>query len=152
VTSEDPIYYVVRAVDTSFNRSADSEVVEAKPGPRPVSIVFNVTVPEPTGPAVGRSVYIAGYLDRLDPDLPQWDPAGVVMTKVDDTHWTVTLNGIEGTNIGYKYVLGDWNYVEKDQSCAEISDRPLTVAYGQDGTQVVEDVVENWRNVATCPN
>ncbi len=79
-------------------------------------------------------------------------PAGVVMTKVDDTHWTVTLHGIEGTNIGYKYVLGDWNYVEKDASCAEISDRPLTVSFGQDGTQTVEDVVLNWRNVDTCPN
>jgi hypothetical protein len=76
----------------------------------------------------------------------------VVMTKVDDTHWTVTLHGIEGTSIGYKYVLGDWNYVEKDASCAEISDRPLTVSFGQDGTQTVEDVVLNWRNVDTCPN
>jgi hypothetical protein len=117
-----------------------------------VTIVFNVTIPEPTGAAVGRDVYIAGYLDRLDPTLPQWDPAGVVMAKVDDTHWTVTLHGLEGTNIGYKYVLGDWNYVEKDASCAEISDRPLTVTFGQDGTQTVEDVVLNWRNVATCPN
>ena len=152
VTSADPIFYIVRAVDTSFNRSADSPLAMAEPGPRPVVIVFNVTVPEPTGPAVGRDVYIAGYLDRLDPGLPQWDPAGVKMDKIDDTHWTISLSGIEGTNIGYKYVLGDWLYVEKDASCAEISDRPLTVDYGQDGTQVVEDVVLNWRNVAGCPN
>jgi glycosidase len=152
VTGTAPIFYVVRAVDTSFNRSPDSAPIEAKPGPRPVTIVFNVTIPVPTGAAVGRAVYIAGTLDRLDPTMPQWDPAGVVMTKVDDTHWTVTLRGIEGTNIGYKYVLGDWNYVEKDASCAEISDRPLTVSFGQDGTQVVEDVVLNWRNVDTCPN
>ena len=35
------------------------------------------------------------------------------MTRVDATHWTLTLTGKEGTQVQYKYVLGDWNYVEK---------------------------------------
>ena len=42
---------------------------------RTVTLVFNVTVPATTD-ATGRSVYIAGFLDRLDGGLPEWDPAG----------------------------------------------------------------------------
>jgi glycosidase/fibronectin type 3 domain-containing protein len=151
VNGSAPIYYVVRAVDSSFNRSPDSAPVEARPGPRPVHLVFNVTIPAPTGPAVGRTVFIAGTLDQLNGDLPQWDPAGVAMTQVDDTHWTVSLDGQEGTNLEYKYVLGDWAYVEKDASCGEISNRRLILTYGQDGTQTVEDSVLNWRGVGSCP-
>ena len=59
-------------------------------------------------------MYIAGFLDRLDGGQPQWDPGGVVLTRVDATHWTITLTGKEGTQIEYKYTLGDWEHVEKD--------------------------------------
>jgi hypothetical protein len=54
--------------------------VTAKAEPRTVTLVFNVTVPVATD-GTGRSVYIAGTLDRLDGGLPQWDPAGVVLVK-----------------------------------------------------------------------
>jgi hypothetical protein len=68
-------------------------------------------------------VYIAGFLDRLDGGLPQWDPAGVVLTRVDATHWTITLTGKESTQIEYKYTVGDWDHVEKDAACGEIGNR-----------------------------
>ena len=70
-----------------------------------MTLVFNVTVPATTD-ATGRSVYIAGFLDRLDGGLPQWNPGGVVLTRVDATHWTITLTGKETTQIEYKYALG----------------------------------------------
>jgi len=60
--------------------------VTATAAPRTVSLVFNVTVPATTD-ATGRSVYIAGFL-TAGWCLPQWDPAGVVLTRVDATHWT----------------------------------------------------------------
>lgn len=144
-------YYVVRALDLSFNRSGNSAEVSATAALRTVSLVFNVTVPSGTD-ASGRSVYIAGFLDRLEGDLPQWDPAGVVLTRVDATHWTITLAGIESTQIEYKYALGSWDYVEKDSACGEIANRQLTLAYGADGTQTVDDTVANWRNVSPCGN
>jgi hypothetical protein len=100
----------------------------------------------------GRSVYIAGFLDRLDGGLPQWDPGGVALTRVDATHWTITLTGKESTQIEYKYTLGDWDHVEKDGACGEIGNRQLTLSYGSTGTQTVNDVVPNWRNVAPCGN
>ncbi len=144
-------YYVVRAVDTSFNRSANSSEVAATAELRTVSLTFNVSVPSTTD-ATGRSVYIAGFLDRLDGGLPQWDAAGVVLARVDATHWTITLSGKETTQIEYKYTLGDWDHVEKDNVCGEISNRQLTLSDGSSGSQVVNDVVPNWRNVAPCGN
>jgi len=142
-------YYVVRAVDTSFNRSGLSNEVMATALLRTVTILFNVTVPATTD-GTGRSVYIAGFLDRLNGNLPAWNPGGVVLTRVDATHWTITLTGNETTQIEYKYTLGDWDHVEKDGACAEIANRQLTLNYGSTGTQVVNDTVSNWRNVAPC--
>jgi hypothetical protein len=145
-------HYVVRAVDTSFNRSADSNEVAATAELRTVTLVVNVTVDAPVEDAVGRSVYIAGFLNRLDGGLPEWDPGGVVLTKVDDTHWTITFTGKESTQLEYKYTLGSWDFVEKDDACGEVSNRLLTLAYGSTGTQTVNDVVPNWRNVEPCGN
>ena len=93
-----------------------------------------------------------GALHLLDGGLPQWNPGGVVLTRVDATHWTITLTGQEGTQIAYKFTLGDWDHVEKGASCDEISDRMLTLTYGSDGTQTANDAVLNWRNVAPCGN
>jgi len=144
-------YYVVRSVDGSFNRSGPSNEVAGTAQLRTVTLTFNVTVPAATD-ATGRAVYIAGFLDRLDGGLPQWNPGGVVLARADATHWTITLTGKESTQIEYKYALGSWDYVEKDVSCGEISNRQLTLAYGGGGTQTVNDTVPNWRNVSPCGN
>jgi hypothetical protein len=144
-------FYVVKALDNSFNRSDNSNEVQATAEPRTVSVVFTVTVPDSTDDT-SRQVHIAGTLSRLDGGLPDWDPGGVVMTRVDATHWTITLTGKEGTQLEYKYALGSWDFVEKDDACGEIANRPLTLAYGADGTQTVNDTVLNWRNVAPCGN
>ena len=151
VNTGEKYYYAVRALDNSFNRSGNSSEVNATAEARTVSLVFNVTVPSTTD-ATSRSVYIAGFLDRLDGNLPQWDPGGVVMTRVDATHWTIQLSGREGVQIEYKYALGSWDYVEKDGACGEINNRQLTLSYGAGGTQTVNDTVANWRNVAPCGN
>ena len=151
VTEGATYFYVVRAVDTSFNRSGNSNQVSATAQLRTVTLNINVTVPATTD-ATARSVTIAGFLDRLDGGLPQWDPAGVTLTRVDATHWRITFTGKESTQIEYKYALGSWDYVEKDGTCGEIGNRQLTLSYGSNGTQNVNDTVENWRNVAPCGN
>lgn len=144
-------YYVVRAVDQSFNRSGFSDEVSAMAELRTVTVTFNVTVPDSTD-GTGRSVYIAGTLSRFDGGSPDWDPGAVVMTRTDATHWTITFTGTEATSIEYKHTLGSWDYVEKDASCDEIANRTLTLSYGSTGTQTVNDTVLNWRNVAPCGN
>ncbi len=144
-------YYVVRALDNSFNFSAFSNEAEASAALRTVTLNFNVTVPASTD-ATGRSVYIAGFLDRLDGSLPQWNPGGVMLTRVDATHWTITLTGKESVQIEYKYTLGSWDYVEKDMGCGEIANRVLTLTYGSSGVMTINDAVANWRNVSPCGN
>ncbi len=149
-------YYVVRALDGSFNRSGNSAEVSATAELRSVSLVFNVTVPASTD-ATGSNVHIAGFLDRLDPlvpgvNNPQWDPAGIELTRVSATNWRITFTGKEGTQIEYKFTLGSWDFVEKDTACGEIANRQLTLAYGATGTQQVDLTVDNWRNVAPCGN
>ncbi len=151
VVQDATYFYVVRSVDLSFNRSGFSNEANATAAARTVTVTFNVTVPASTD-ATGRSAYIAGTLDRLDGGLPAWNPAGVVLTRVDATHWTITLTGDELTQIEYKYTLGSWDYIEKDNACGEIANRSLTLSYGGSGTQTVNDTVQNWRNVAPCGN
>jgi glycosidase/fibronectin type 3 domain-containing protein len=151
VTEGTTYYYVVRALDASFNRSSNSNEARATAQLRTVTLVFNTTVPATTD-ATGRSVHIAGFLDRLDGGYPQWDPGAVALTRVDATHWTITFTGKENTPIEYKYTLGDWDHVEKDGTCGEISNRTLTLTYGSSGTQQVNDTIDNWRNVAPCGN
>ncbi|HET9495100.1 MAG TPA: alpha-amylase family glycosyl hydrolase [Chloroflexia bacterium] len=141
-------YYVVRAVDTSWNRSGNSNEVAGTANPRQVTVTFNVTVPATTD-STGRTVHIAG---SFPPPMPQWDPGANPLTRVDATHWTVTLSLPEGLQLEYKYALGSWDYVEKGASCEELGNRLLTVAYGSNGTQTVNDTVVNWRNVAPCGN
>ncbi|HSN42517.1 MAG TPA: alpha-amylase family glycosyl hydrolase, partial [Propionibacteriaceae bacterium] len=143
--------YVIRSVDLSFNRSPWTAPVTGAAALREVTLSFTVTVPATTD-ATGRVVHIAGFLDRLDGGLPQWNPGGVTLTRVDATHWMWTATGQEGTQIEYKYALGDWEHGEKDSGCGEISNRQLTLTYGSTGTQTVSDTVVNWRNVAPCGN
>ena len=133
------------------NRSGNSAEVSARPELRTVTLQFNVTVPATTD-GTARSVNIAGTIDRLDGGLPQWNPGGAPLTRVNGTTWTITLTGKEGTQIDYKYALGSWDYVEKDGSCSEVGNRQLTLNYGTNGTQQVNDSVLNWRNVAPCGN
>jgi hypothetical protein len=126
-------YYVVRALDQSFNRSGNSQEVSATTRLRTVTVVFHVTVPATTD-ATGLTVHIAGTLSRFDGGLPDWDPGAVTLTRLDATHWTITLTGAESTQVEYKYTLGDWDHVEKGASCEELGNRL------------------NWRNVAPCGN
>jgi glucoamylase len=116
----------------------------------PVQVTLTVTVPASTD-GTGRAVFLAGELNKLDPPLSLWNPGGLELNRVDATHWTVTVPGDAGTTIAYKYVLGDWAFVEKGSSCNEVANRSVTIS-NAGLTQTVNDSVVNWRNVAPCGN
>ena len=132
--------YVVLAVDTSFNKSAYSNEVEATAQARPVQVTFNASLPDTT--PGGDDIYMGGSFNG-------WDPAGTLMAR-SGLFATVTLTFDEGTQVEYKYTRGSWSYVEKDAACNEIDNRSATVVYGAGGTMVLEDTVLNWRNTGTC--
>ena len=134
--------YVIVAVDTSFNRSAESAEVAAAAEAREVAVTFTVTVP-PNTPA-DDTVYIAG-------DFQDWDPGGTPMERVDAATWSITLPFTEGEPPQYKYTRGTWEAVEKDAACGELANRTVTVAFGEGGTADVADTVEKWRDVDSCP-
>ena len=143
-------FYVVQAVDTSFNRSGASNEASGTAALRTVTLIVNVTAPAST-PA-DATVYIAGFLNRLDGGYPEWNPGAVSLTQAGANAWTITFTGREGTQIEYKYTLGSWDFVEKGAACEEIANRTLTLNYGADGTQTVNDTIANWRNVSPCGN
>ena len=119
--------------------------------PKTGTIVFDVTVPAGTN-TTGKLVCLAGELNQLDPSLPLWNPAGVQLVRVDPTHWQVKLKGAQGTQIQYKYTLGDWSFTEKGPGCAEVLNRTLTVNLDATGTMNVNDLVSTWRNIQPCGN
>ncbi len=84
--------------------------------------------------------------------LPAWNPAGVQLSPLGATQWTIEFMGKEGTEIFYKYALGDWSLVEKAGDCGETLNRTLTLTFSPSGPQVVNDTVANWRNVPPCGN
>lgn len=111
-------------------------------------VTLTVTVPTSTD-GTGRAVYFAGNLSALGGGAPDWAANGIPATRVDSTHWTVTLLGVAGASYQYKYTLGDWNYVERSSGCVDIANRSGAVPAA--GSVVsVTDVTANWRNVSPC--
>ena len=95
-------------------------------------VVFNVTVATPT-----EQVWIVGNYNGWNLNLSQ------MMTKVDDTHYTITLSdatfsaGVTKSNLEYIYLCGpgDWIYREKDANGNELAtNRKYT---DNNGTDVV---------------
>lgn len=112
--------------------------------PNEVSVNFAVSVPEGTS-KYRRSVYLAGTLQNLDKRMPEWDPRGQEMKKVDKSHWTITLTGPADAQIEYKYTLGSWDHVEKGVNCSEIRNRKVTLS--PDQAHQVDDTVQAWRDM-----
>ncbi|PGH44675.1 hypothetical protein COO58_09750 [Micromonospora sp. WMMA1996] len=108
---------------------------------------------EPTVENAG--VRLAGTLSRLGTGLPDWDPSGVPLRPVDRTGpYRTVLTVPAGTELAYKYTLGDWAHVEQtwtdsDAGCVDVADR--TVTAGAPGTvQVVADLTTGFRGVPPC--
>lgn len=133
--------YVVTAQDTSFNESAESAELAAVAEKRQVQVTFTATVPDDT--PTSDAVYIAG-------DFQGWNPGATAMTRVDSTHWNITLPFEDGQHPQYKYTRGTWDAVEKDAGCGEIPNRTVEVDFGGGGAQGIEDVVVKWRDTARC--
>jgi len=141
VTSGQTYYYVVQAVDTSFNRSGYSNQVEATAEPQKVAVTFQAVVPDYT-PA-DATVYVVG--DAAE--LCSWcNPQTVALTKTGDVTWTRVITLPDGLPIQYKYTRGNWDINEWWGPIVDLENRHATVNYGTDGRQLLADTVYYWRD------
>ena len=116
VYSENDVVVAWRAV---YNPEGGDTPVDPTPDPE-TGVTYNVTVPAGT-----KACYIAGEMNA-------W--SHTEMTKVDETHYTITIAEAT-TAMKYKYCSGPgWEYVEKDANGEEIADR----------TYSENDVVATW--------
>ncbi|HET9656871.1 MAG TPA: glycoside hydrolase family 15 protein, partial [Kineosporiaceae bacterium] len=118
------------------------------PAPSQGQLNMQVTVPASTD-GTGRPVYLAGNLSVLGGGQADWAAGGASATRIDATHWNLTLLGIPGAALQYKITLGDWNYVERDPGCADIANRTVTLPAAGVVT-TVPVTVANWRSVSPC--
>ena len=114
-----------KAVYEPAGEEPGDDPVDPNPGDDPVvdpetGVTYNVTVPAGT-----KACYIAGEMNT-------W--SFTEMTKVDETHYTITIAEAT-TAMGYKYCSGpSWDYVEKTASGDEVANRIYSA----------NDVVESW--------
>lgn len=117
-----------------------ASLAETDPGPKLVTVTFNVTVPDNTQ----GEVFIAGYFKGVN--LPAWIPYMILLTKQDGNLWTVTLDLPAGTEVSYVYTRSSWETIERPEACpGDTPPREFTV---QDLPQVQrDDSVAKWRDL-----
>ena len=110
-------YYVVD--EWLIKEEAEEKLASGEP----LGLTYNVTVPAGT-----NACYIAGEMNG-------WSQQE--MTKVDDTHYTITIVGAT-TAMKYKYCSGPaWDYEELNADGSPVADR----------THSENDVVAKWKKV-----
>lgn len=112
----------------------------------PVNVTFEVTVPSDTIP--GTPVRIAGNLRALGNTFAEL-PGGVslsgarlpTLTYVDATHYLFLTQLYAGTDLRYKYTLGDglWN-AERDRNGALLTRQVII----PEQELILQDVVASW--------
>lgn len=115
-----------------------------------VQMAFEVTVPSDTTP--GTSLRMAGNLVQFGNMFSQL-PGGVslsavhmpVLTQVDATHYILVTSLYAGTDLRYKYTLGDGLWNAERAADGTFLTRQLIVP---DTDTVIQDTVSTWRGGA----
>lgn len=135
-------YYFVVALDSSFNRSENSNIVEHMAEPKVVQVTFNITVPAFTP----GTVYLSRYINP-DGTVGDWNPAATALSQMSPVLWSRTFDILDGTQMEFKFARGSWETVMKGaDGNVELPNLSLAVDYGLDGTQTYEYTVLNWRD------
>ena len=124
ITLMDSACIVLSQSDTTKATYTIVDCETSDPLPEPKGVTYSVTVPAGT-----NACYIAGEMNN-------W--SHIEMTKVDDTHYTLTVDTATAS-MKYKYCSGpSWDYVEMQAD---------GVSDVQDRTYSTNDVVESWKAV-----
>lgn len=123
ITLMDSACIVLSQSDTTKATYTIVDCETSEPLPEPKGVTYSVTVPAGT-----NACYIAGEMNG-------W--SHTEMTKVDDTHYTLTVDTATAS-MKYKYCSGpSWDYVEKTVAGGDVADRVYSA----------NDVVEAWAAV-----
>lgn len=121
---------VVTTEDKCYDARVIATVTETTCGELPSgevpTVTYNVTVPTGT-----PACYIAGAMNG-------WSHQA--MTKVDETHYTITIEGAEKTQEYKYYASNNWDCVELNEDGSEKANRTWTE----------NDVVATWAKPAKC--
>ncbi|MGZ3600913.1 MAG: alpha-amylase family glycosyl hydrolase, partial [Ktedonobacterales bacterium] len=144
LTNGTTYYYTVTAESNAQVKGPAAGPASAAPHVPAVHVTFNVAIPYYT--PSGDAIHIAGdYVNN-------WDPGATAMSKVDATHWAITMDLPLGKTINYKYTRGSWDSVQKDALGREINNLQYTLP-DTDGAQVtIFDSVASWRDIAPPAN
>lgn len=111
-----------------------------------------ITVTVPSGTSSSATVYISGNYSALGTGMASgndWNAALYPMTKVDATHWKITVTAVPGSTLQYKYTLGAWTSVEETGSCGYVSNRSFV--FGAAGSAPsANDTVAAWQGTSPC--
>lgn len=112
--------------------------------------VVTVTVPANTPSA--DTVYLSGDFSTLGTGTSSandWNAALYPMTRVDATHWALTVTAVPGTTLSYKYTLGSWGNGEESAGCGYVGNRSF--AFQGAGTSYpANDTVSAWQGLNGC--
>ena len=136
---------IVNAIERVTGRRLSRRPQVADGGHATLSLVVELP---PELASTGLSVGVAGSFSQLDGDLPLWRP--IPMACEDDRHWRLTLEGVEGEAIAYKYVLApdlQWEHPEVWPDGAFRENRSAILGE----TPVQHDVVEAWEGLQRAP-
>jgi predicted alpha/beta superfamily hydrolase len=106
-----------------------------------VSIEFVLSVPDST--PENATVYIAGNRPQFG---GEWNPSGHALTRDADGKWKTTIFlPPGGGELQYKFTLGAWQTVERDEKDKDIPNRTLRIDSGRKELRV-EATVARWAN------
>ncbi|WNG13263.1 carbohydrate esterase [Cystobacter fuscus] len=104
--------------------------------------VFLVTVPATTPP--DDTLWLSG----AQPELGEWNGAGVKLHKAMDNRYAASLSFQPGTLLAFKATRGSWATVEKDMLGQEIEDHVFRTG---EGYEHVPFTVEWWADFGSVP-
>ncbi|MCZ7533762.1 MAG: hypothetical protein M5U23_10185 [Acidimicrobiia bacterium] len=97
-----------------------------------VEVTIEVEVPSGSGEVFVPGAFGAG--------IPVWNPWSVLVLPTDQPVQSVTMLLPRNSVIAYTYTRGEWDTVERDAACQEMSRRTFVASDGL----VIHDAVANW--------
>ncbi len=109
------------------------------PEPRLVPVTFRVTVPA----GLDDEVFMTGDFEGTD--MPVYKPWMILLTKTGINTFEVTVPLPTGSQAAYVYTRGEWESIERPDSCGETNPKEFVVE--DSAEMLIEDEVVKWQDL-----